>query len=100
TTQGLLYCAEDKELYLKVLNDFTIKYQAIEFDLLENSEFNLTLHTLKGLSEAIGAKTLYKIVKELYQSKNRALFPTFLAELQKVLNELQSKVVDTLVTLD
>jgi|GEM_PF-634408 len=96
TTQGLLYCAEDRELYLKVLNDFAIKYQSIDFNLLEDDELNIVLHTLKGLSEAIGAKALHKIVKEFYQSKDKTLFPTFIFELNKVLNELNYRVVESL----
>jgi len=93
TPLGLKYMAGNKKLYLKVLNEFCNAYRDINLEELNNEEFQLTTHTLKGLSASIGAIDLHSVAKELDVTKNRELLPNLNAELKKVLDELEEKVL-------
>ncbi|MFA6137555.1 MAG: ATP-binding protein [Sulfurimonas sp.] len=93
TTLALKYMAGNKKLYLKVLNEFCNTYRDINLEELNNEEFHLTIHTLKGLSASIGAADLHRVVKELDANKDRELLQNLNAELKKVLDELEEKVL-------
>ncbi|MCK5295138.1 MAG: response regulator, partial [Arcobacteraceae bacterium] len=94
TTIGLSYMNENKELYLKILNDFKNNYSNCNLDNLDNSEFQRVTHTIKGLSANIGAVELNKISKELDKTQDKDLLPKFYSELNLVISELKSLLVD------
>ncbi len=92
TASGLKHLAGNKELYLKILNDFLYNYKDIHLDNLEDDEFKRMIHTIKGLSANIGAGVLFSITKKLDESQDTTLIPQFYAEFTKVINELEAKL--------
>ena len=89
TSLGLNYLLGNKKLYLKILNNFKISYKNIKFDDLEDKDFDMALHTIKGLSQNIGAVSLHTIIKQLEDTKDKELLPSFYKELNLVLEELE-----------
>ncbi|MEA3315707.1 MAG: response regulator [Campylobacterota bacterium] len=89
---GLSLLAQNKKLYLKILNDFYTKYKDLKLEKLNGEDFKLTTHTIKGLSANIGAKSLSEISKKLDKSQNRELLPLFYKELNIVIDELNKKL--------
>ena len=90
---ALDYLGGDKEIYLSLLNNFYKKYSKIEFDIMDDEEFAIATHTLKGLSASIGAKRLNTLSIELDKTQDRGLLGEFKIELEVVLNELNEKIV-------
>jgi CheY-like chemotaxis protein len=86
---GLSHMDMNRELYLKILHDFKIKYSDINLRDIKEDEFNRTIHTLKGMSGTIGANTLHNICLEIsYSSRDKEI--TSLEEtLALVLADLQ-----------
>jgi len=74
----------NEKLYLKILKDFKTNYNNVSFELLEEEERKLVIHTLKGLSGNIGAFELYKSVKNVERDND----PLLLEVLYKRLNEV------------
>jgi len=89
TALGLNYLLGNKKLYLKILNNFRINYKNIKFDDLDDKEFDRAVHTIKGLSQNIGAISLNTIIKQLEDTKDKELLPLFYKELNLVLQELE-----------
>jgi len=89
TNIGLYYCGNNKNLYLSILRDFNKKYIDINLNLLDDSEFERFIHTLKGLSLAIGATFLHTVVKTLNTTYDKTLIPILSEQLLKVITELQ-----------
>jgi len=87
--KGLHYLADNEKLYIKILQDFYIKYKDCKYDDLDTKAFKIFFHTIKGLSANIGAYTLNKIAKEIDATENKSLLGDFTQELQKVLEELK-----------
>lgn len=87
--KGLSYLAGNKKLYLKILNDFYNTYKNLNLEILKNDELKRVVHTLKGLSENIGALRLHAVVKELDTKHDLSIIPTLYHELQKVIEELK-----------
>ncbi len=92
TDSGLKHLAGNKELYLKILNDFHTNYKSIKLEGLDNEEFQRLTHTIKGLSANIGAESLFSITEKLDNTQDRALIPQFYDELKKVSDELKEKL--------
>ncbi len=88
--QGLKNLAGNEKLYLKILNDFRVKYLDFDFYSLEGEEFQRATHTLKGLSANVGATLLRSVAKELDETQNRKILPALHEELKMVLDELSA----------
>jgi len=95
TEIGLKRLDLNKKLYLEILKKFYNKYKDFEIDISDNKNFQLQVHTLKGLSANIGACSLHESMCEVEENQNIDLVPEIYIELQKVLSEL--KGVDILV---
>ena len=85
--QGLNHMDQNKKLYLKILNDFYVKYKDMKFTALSKEEVEIELHTLKGLSLNIGA---IKLNEKLIDTNS---IISAMEELEKVLFEIEQKVV-------
>jgi len=86
---GLSHMANNKKLYLKIVNDFYKNYKDLELDTLQDDELKRVIHTIKGLSANIGAIRLSKISKELEDKFDKILFEKFEEELINILKELK-----------
>ena len=91
--KGLEHLANNKKLYLKLLNGLIKDYKALNLDNLDETTFKLKIHTLKGLLGTIGATSLYNITKELDDSQNRDLLPKFYEQLNLIIDELEEKLI-------
>jgi PAS domain S-box-containing protein len=89
TVLGLSHLANNKKLYLKILNDFYTNYKDIKLEALAEEELQRVAHTIKGLSATIGATSLSDISKEIEHTLNQNLFSQFYEELNQVLDELK-----------
>ena len=94
TNKGLYYLANNKKLYLKILNDFYNNQKDLKLESLDEDEIKRVIHTIKGLSANIGATVLNQISIEIEDCWNKELFPKFYEELNKVLDELKLKIID------
>jgi PAS domain S-box-containing protein len=92
TKKGLEHLANNKKLYIKLLNDFKKDYKDLNIDDLDDTSFKLITHTLKGLSGNIGAVSLHSHTQQLDESQDRTLLPRFYDELNKVVDELEIKL--------
>lgn len=92
TNLGLKYMAGNKELYLKILHDFMLKYKEINFEQLDEKSFKIAIHTLKGLSANIGANSLHSEAKALEQTQNKEHLSRLYIELKAVVKELSDKM--------
>lgn len=95
TNIGLKYLLNNKKLYLKILNDFYDSYKDIKLKELNDDEFKIIIHTIKSLSENIGANSLHTIAKKLDMTQNKELLPEFYKELNAVIGELKEKLSKT-----
>ena len=95
TSMGLSHMAQNKKLYMKILYNFYNSYKDVKFENLDEAEFNIQIHSIKGLSANIGANNLHIVTKELYESKDRALLSKFYTDLNRVLDELKDKLETT-----
>ena len=99
-TIGLSHVAENKSLFIKVLNNFYEDFYNINLDTLNEDEYKRTLHTLKGLSANIGAIELNNITKETEESNDKSLLPKLNDMLSKVLKELKDKLNNKSIKTD
>jgi len=89
---GLDYLGGDKKLYIEILGHFITRYKNFNIDNLDKFEFKRATHTLKGLSQNIGASSLYIITKELDKTQDRTLLEEFYYKLELVVDELLVKI--------
>ncbi len=94
TKIALNYLAGNKKLYLKILNDFYNDYISLNLENLDNDEFQRTVHTLKGLSANIGAKSLNVLLEQLHNTLDRTLLPEFYNEFYLIIDELHTKIIN------
>jgi len=69
TDIGLKYLNNNKKLYHKVLNNFLLRYETLDIEILNEEEFKSTMHTLKGLSATLGMESLTDLAQTLYTSQ-------------------------------
>ncbi|MDQ7056604.1 MAG: cache domain-containing protein [Persephonella sp.] len=93
-SSGLSRVADNRNLYLKILEKFYNNYKDLRLESLNDEEFKRTAHTIKGLALNIGAVKLSEIAKELELTLNRELISDFYEELNKVLKEIKEKLID------
>ncbi len=89
TTLGLFHMAEDTKLYLSILNEFYKTYVNFNINTLNQKDFKIVIHTLKGVTSNIGASSLYDITVKLEKQRDASLCSLFHTELEKVLTELE-----------
>jgi len=95
TEIGLKLLDLNKKLYLGILNKFYGRYKDFKLAILNDKDFAIQVHTLKGLSKNIGACSLHKYMVELEETQNMDLLSSIDNELQKVLSELEN--IDSVV---
>ncbi|MEA3353346.1 MAG: response regulator, partial [Campylobacterota bacterium] len=85
---GLKHIAGNKKVYISILDDFYNDFSNKTIEEFEEED-NMLIHTLKGLSGNIGAKSLYDIVKKVDENKDKTLLPKMYKELTYVIDELK-----------
>ena len=93
TEVGLDNLAGNRALYVEILKDFYAMYSSFEMNRDDKKEYNMQVHTLKGLSASIGATSLTGMVKRVDESKEDE-------ELQKLLCIELGLVVEDLKILE
>ena len=92
---GLRHMMGDQALYAKVLKNFVSEFEGITAELQallksDKKEAERIVHTIKGLSANIGARTLHKIAENLDETLDELLLEPFDHELKKVMAEIKS----------
>ena len=90
TNLGLKYLDGNRELYLKILNNFLNRYGDLNIEHLNEEELNNLLHSIKGLSATLGMVGLSKVIEMVYDAPNKQNLLDLEIELTKVLDELKS----------
>ena len=91
---GLRNLADNRKRYLKILKDFHVDYGDISHRIgTELEKQNLayvkrTIHTIKGLSGTIGAKSLHELTKKMDELVNQGDIDTFKKLHKEFENEL------------
>lgn len=70
TDIGLKYLNGNRELYLKILNNFLKRYKDIELNLLKKEELDNIIHAIKGLSSTLGMTQLEKVTTKIDMQTN------------------------------
>jgi CheY-like chemotaxis protein len=83
----------NKKIFVNTLKGL-YNYKNLNLETLADEEFKRTTHTIKGISASAGATNLNKIAVELDITQDKALLPTFYEELNKVLNEIEDKIIN------
>ena len=84
---GLARVMGDAKLYKKLLGDFANNYKTLKISP-EKEDFKRIIHTLKGLSAAIGAKKLSEVSKTLEDNPNVKNLAAFQEQLNLVCDEI------------
>ncbi|NPA55710.1 MAG: response regulator [Epsilonproteobacteria bacterium] len=71
------------------------EYKDVDLESMNDEEFKLTIHTIKGISGSAGAKKLFEIAKEINDTLNRDLLPQFYEEFNKVIEDIQQSDILT-----
>ena len=104
TPLGLSHMANNKKLYLKILNNFCTNYKDLKLEQLNTEELKRVAHTIKGLSSNIGATSLSTVSNDIENTLDKSLFDKFYVELEKVINELkdlkEDKIESNILELD
>ncbi|MEA3513746.1 MAG: cache domain-containing protein, partial [Campylobacterota bacterium] len=93
TTYGLNLVLDDKKIYVNILKGL-YEYKDVKLESLNDEEFKRTTHTIKGISASAGALNLNKVAKELDDTQNKELIPSFYEELNKVISEIEDKIIN------
>ncbi len=93
-SNGLSHMGNDEKLYLKILMNFYKEYKGLDLKSLSKEEFKRTIHTIKGLSANIGAKSLHQKTKQLDATQDKKLITPFNKELNIILKEIEQKVIN------
>jgi len=90
TALALENLADNKTLYLEILQDFYKQYKDFTLKSLSQEQLTMQMHTLKGLSASIGAQAIFNLTKELELSKDESLYKALTLELHNLLDELKT----------
>ncbi len=71
-----------------------VKFKGVEYENLDDQEFKRTIHSLKGLTASAGALALSALAKEIEQSMDRNRLPELIRELNKLIEEIEQKIMD------
>ena len=83
---GLKHCNNNRNLYIKILDNFVKRYQDI--NLHEVKDKKRTIHSLKGITATLGMTSLSESLVELENSYNPIAINYFQQELLKVIREI------------
>ena len=90
--KGLSHCANDANLYLKVLKDFALSNTDTDLTAMDVETCKRQIHSLKGLSASIGADKLHDMAQQLERSSRNAgmdeQLSSFVEELAVVVREI------------
>ena len=90
TTIGLTYLNGNEELYLKILNNFLVRYHDVDILTMNEQTLKNTLHSIKGLSATLGMVSLAKTAIQTENSnQDEDSLLSFLSKLQEVIEELE-----------
>jgi len=87
TRAGLSRVMGDAKLYEKLLGDFANNYKTLIISP-QNEDFKRIIHTIKGLSAAIGARNLSEVSKTLEDDPNAYNLTAFQEQLNLVCDEI------------
>lgn len=87
---GLQNLNNDATLYKNILESFFTQYNHLDLKQLNDTEFFIQIHTIKGLAQTIGAQKLFEIALEINTTKKRKKEKTLQKELEQVLIELST----------
>ncbi len=87
TRAGLSRVMGDAKLYEKLLGDFANNYKTLIISP-QNEDFKRIIHTIKGLSAAIGARNLSEVSKTLEDDPNVYNLTAFQEQLNLVCDEI------------
>jgi len=99
-SKGLSHMGEDEKLYLKILNNFYTDQKDLKLEDLDDKELEMVTHTIKGISSNIGAISLSEVSEKIESSLDKNLFSKFYLELNKVINELEIKLINNKKNID
>jgi CheY-like chemotaxis protein/HPt (histidine-containing phosphotransfer) domain-containing protein len=68
-SEALIRLGNNLELYNKILKNFYSDYNSIKLNDISEDEIKRVIHTIKGLSGSIGAKSLYNSAKDFEDNK-------------------------------
>lgn len=83
------------KIVFKIVLNGILKYKDINFEDLIDEDFKRTMHSLKGISASAGALKLSELARQIEQTLNKDLLPSFYEELNKVTIEIESKIENT-----
>jgi len=89
TKLGLSYSANNKKLYLKILNSFYNNYKDLDLDSLQDEDLEIFAHSLKGLAANIGSIGVVEIASKIEETLDKNLLHSLKIELSEVLDELK-----------
>ncbi len=89
TMEGLKYLNNNHELYIKILNNFLLRYKNLDFLTLSEREAKDIVHAVKGLSATLGMSSLSKI-SELLHNRGDEYREKFQIELNCIIEELDN----------
>ena len=94
---GLNYINGNRNLYLKIINDFYQNYKNLNLQLENDEQKEIIIHTLKGLSLNIGAERLYKSIQEFENIKNINQISEIQIQISTIINELKNIDLETII---
>jgi HPt (histidine-containing phosphotransfer) domain-containing protein len=104
TNIGLRYLNNNRELYLKILNNFLNRYKDLKIEILEDGELKDTIHSIKGLSSTLGMTRLSQLATSIHETKNMEKLDNFSKILSLTINELkvelESQNIKTILLID
>ena len=80
----------DEKLYTKILKDFKKKYQNVKFENLNDEEYRITIHTLKGLAGNIGADNLQELLSIIEENNDKEILTLIYKRLDEVMIDISS----------
>jgi HPt (histidine-containing phosphotransfer) domain-containing protein len=90
TSIGLKYLNGNKILYLKILNNFLLRYKDTKQLSMDEISLKNTIHTIKGLSATLGMTNLTKSATKIEKFHQKESLLDFFIQLQEVIHELET----------
>jgi HPt (histidine-containing phosphotransfer) domain-containing protein len=88
---------ENKKIFINTLKGL-YEYKNIDLKSMDDDEFKRVVHTIKGISASAGALKLNQITKELEETGDKNYLNNFYTQLNKVVNEIEQKIINTKIT--
>lgn len=91
---GLSYCENNPNLFTEILHNFRAEYYGIYLDILDESELQNTIHTLKHHAKSIGAMKLFHLTQSYEANFDPSLLSKLYRELHTIIEEIEEKLVE------